>query len=98
MWYIICQEDDVDQKASEAAQAPAQSLWEWCTDVPGLLPHWRSTSGRTVRIFPPLVEKQPWQVVVYGDGGVEVPSYEISGDDAERRAFCVGEVAAEHSL
>lgn len=65
-------------------------LWRWCTDAPGMLPHWQSTKGNVVRIFPPLKERHPWQVVVYGVAD-DAKSCEVVGDDAENRAFCIAE-------
>ncbi len=82
----------VRQTAKGGDPAIQQDLWQWHTQEPGLLPHWKSTRGNVVRLFPPLLELHAWQVVVYDTPGVIAVSQEITGDDAERRAFVVGEV------
>lgn len=45
---------------------------------------WRSTSGRYIIIVPPTSEEHTWIVIDHSD-----KEHEISGHDAERRAFAV---------
>ena len=55
--------------------------WKWQKH------HWISSEGNLVRIFPPSDSITSWFVIVCDE-----ERYEIAGEDAEQRAFAVGEV------
>lgn len=72
--------------------------WRWCTnvliDTARLRDHWRSMSGSVVRIFPPDIADDAWEVAVFDDPGV-IPEqrdiHTLTGSDAENRAFAIAE-------
>lgn len=80
--------------------------WEFRTDHHLFAPHWRSTSGNCIRIFPPsslLGNGGPtdtlvgaWVLMVHDEPDMfpKRPEdvHQFTGDDVERRVFSVGEV------
>ncbi|GEM_PF-6806156 len=48
---------------------------------------WESTSGNKVVVLPPSASEKHWRLAV---AHLE-QTYDFSGEDAERRAFCVAE-------
>lgn len=68
--------------------------WEGKTEevdeTGSILPHWHSTAGTTVRVFPPRFSYNCW-VVAVGDMRDDEKILTFTGHDAEKLAFAVGE-------
>lgn len=55
---------------------------------------WCSTEGNAVIVTKPRKDKKNWEVFVVATN----KTLEMSGEDAERRAFCVAEIFTKQQL
>jgi len=73
------------------------SLFRLCPNELGYLPHWKAVvDGVTVRVFQPLAQmmNKSWVVAYCDASGIPTGrTHEVSGDDAEARAFAIARTA-----
>lgn len=55
---------------------------------------WSTTKGNKVFVIPPLKPEDPWKVEVYATRKV----HDLTGEDVEKRAFCIAEGFSRQQL